>query len=52
MSKVQIPGPVIFDSQIKMHTGNETKNVSLSQEFKNHLEGEHRQNGALLPDDS
>ena len=47
MSKVQIPGPVIFDSQIKMHTGTENKDVSLSQEFKNHLEGEHRQNGAI-----
>ena len=47
MSKVQIPGPVIFDSQIKMHTGTEEKDVSLSQEFKNHLEGEHRQNGAI-----
>ena len=26
MSKVQIPGSVIFDSQIKMHTGTE-KNI-------------------------
>ena len=30
-----------------MHTGTEDKDVSLSQEFKNHLEEEHRQNGAI-----
>ena len=30
MSKVQLPGSVIFDSQIKMHTGTENKDVSLS----------------------
>ena len=30
-----------------MHTGTEDKDVSLSQEFKNHLEGEHRQNVAI-----
>ena len=28
MSKVQLPGLVRFDSQIKIHTGNEKKNVS------------------------
>ena len=38
MSKVQLPGSVRFDSQIKMHTGNENKDLSLSQKFKNHLE--------------
>ena len=38
MSKVQLPGSFIFDSQIKIHTGNENKDVSLAQEFKNHLE--------------
>ena len=30
-----------------MHTGTENKDLSLSQELKNHLEGEHRQNGAI-----
>ena len=30
-----------------MHTGTETKGVSLSQEFKDHLEGGHRQNGVI-----
>ena len=29
MSKVQLPGSVRFDSQIKMHTGTENKDVSL-----------------------
>ena len=45
MSKVQLPGSVIFDSQIKMHTGTKNKDVSLANEFKDHLEGEHRKNG-------
>ena len=47
MSKVQLPGSVRFDSHIKMHTGTEDKDVSLAQEFKNHPEEEHRQNGAI-----
>ena len=47
MSKVQLPGSVRFDSQIKMHTGTEKKYVSLAKEFKDHLEGEHRQNGVI-----
>ena len=47
MSKVQLPGSVRFDSQIKMHTGTEKKYVSLAQELKYHLEKEHRQNGAI-----
>ena len=47
MSRVKIPGSVKFDSQIKIHTGTENKDVSLAKEFKNHLEGGHRQNGAI-----
>ena len=47
MSKIQLPGSVRFDSQIKIHTGTENKDVSLAKEFKDHLEGEHRQNGAI-----
>ena len=31
MSKVQLPRSVIFDSQIKMHTGTENKDVSLAK---------------------
>ena len=38
MSKVQLHGSVIFDAQIKMHTGTENKYISLAREFKNHLE--------------
>ena len=30
-----------------MHTGTENKDVSLASEFKDHLESEHRQNGAI-----
>ena len=47
MSKVQLPGSVRFDSQIKMHTGTEKKYISLAREFKDHLEGEHRKNGVI-----
>ena len=38
MSKVQLPGSIRFDSQIKVHTGTEKKDVSLAREFKDHLE--------------
>ena len=38
MFKVQLPGSVRFDSQIKMHTVSENKDVSLAHEFKNYLE--------------
>ena len=47
MSKVQLPGSSRFDSQIKINTGTENKDVSLAQELQNHLEEEHRQNGAI-----
>ena len=42
MSKVQLPGSVRFDSNIKMHTGTENKDVSLAQKFKYNQEEEHR----------
>ena len=47
MSKVQLPRSIRFDSQIKMHTVTENKDVSLAKEFKDHLEGEHRKNGFI-----
>ena len=47
MSKVQRPGSVRFDSQIETYTGTENKDVRLAKEFKDHLEGEHRQNGVI-----
>ena len=37
MSKVQLPGSIIFDSQIKIRIGTEKKDVSLAREFKDHL---------------
>ena len=30
-----------------MHTGTENRGVSFAEKFKDHLEGEHRQNGAI-----
>ena len=47
ISKVQLPGSIIFDSKIKIHTGTEKKDVSLAKEFKDHQEGEHRKNGVI-----
>ena len=47
MSKVQLPGSVRFDPHIKMHTGNENKDLSLTQKLKESLEEKHRHNGAI-----
>ena len=47
MSNVQLTGSVIFDSQIKINTGTKNEYVSLAKEFRDHLEKEHRQNGAI-----
>ena len=47
MSKLQLHGPIRFDSQIKIHTGTEKKDVSLARELKDNLEGEHRKNGVI-----
>ena len=47
ISKVQLRGSIRFDSLIKMHTGTENKYVSLAKEFKDDLEVEHRQHGAI-----
>ena len=47
MSNVQLTRSVIFDSQNKMYTGTKNEYVSLAKEFKDHLEKEHRQNGAI-----
>ena len=47
ISKVQLPGSIRFDSQIKIHTGTEKKYVSLAREFKNNLEVEQRKNGVI-----
>ena len=47
ISMLQLPGSVRFDSQINIHTGAENKDVSLAKEFKDHIEGEHHQNGVI-----
>ena len=39
MSKVQLTGSARFDSQIKIHTGTENKDLSLAKQFKDHMEG-------------
>ena len=39
MYNVQLPGSKIFDSQMKMHTGN--KNDDVSFKFQQHLTKEH-----------
>ena len=47
VSNVQLPGSFRFDSRIKMHTGTEKEDLSLANEFKDHLGKDHRQNGAI-----
>ena len=47
MSKVQLSRSFRFYSQIKIHTVTENKDAILDKEFKDHLEGEHRQNGVI-----
>ena len=47
MYKVQLLGSVRFDSQIKIHTGTENKDVSLAKYYKDNLEDEHLQNGTI-----
>ena len=37
MSTVQLPGLNRFDSQMQMHTGAQKYDVSLADEFKDHL---------------
>ena len=44
MSTVQLPGSNIFYSRIQMHTGNQNNDVSLAQEFQQHLTKENRKN--------
>ena len=47
MSTVQLPGSIIFDSQIQMHTGTQKYDVSLAKEFQEHLKKEHHKDGAI-----
>ena len=47
MSTVQLPGSSIFDSQLKMHTGNQKYDVILAKEFQHHLTKEQSKNGVF-----
>ena len=47
MSTVQLPGSIIFDSQIQMHTGTQKDNVSVAKEFQEHLTKKHRKDGVI-----
>ena len=47
MSAVQLPGSIIFDSQIQMHTGTQKYDVSLAKEFQEHLKKKHRKDGVI-----
>ena len=47
VSTVQIPGPIIFDSHIQMHTGTKKENVSLAKEFQKHLKKKQRKYGVI-----
>ena len=47
MYTVQLPGSIIFDSYIQMHTGTEKYDVSLDKEFQDHLTKDNRKDGAI-----
>ena len=47
MSAVQLPGSIIFDSQIQMHTGTQKYDVSLAKELQKHLTEKHRKDGGI-----
>ena len=47
MSTVQLHGSKIFDSQIKIHTGNQKYDVSLARKFQQHLTNNYRKYGAI-----
>ena len=44
ISTVQLHGSNTFDSQMRMHTGNQKYDVSSVKEFQHHLIQEHRKN--------
>ena len=52
MSNVQLLGSVRFYSQIKIHTGTEKEDASLTKELKDHLEKEHFQKGIIYQGES
>ena len=47
MSTVKLPGEESYDTQMVMHTGNRTYDVSLDREFQKHLSNAARKNGLI-----
>ena len=47
MPKVELPGSVIFYSQIQMHNGTKKYDASLAKEFREHLTKNHRKDGVV-----
>ena len=47
MSTVQLPGPNIFNSHMKMHTGTKKYDVSLAQEFQHFLTKKNHKDGVI-----
>ena len=47
MSTVKLPGSNIFDSHMQIHIVNQKYDVSLANEFQNHLTKEHHKNGVF-----
>ena len=47
MSTVQLPGSIISDSHIQMHTGTKNEDISLAKEFQEHLTKKHRKDGGI-----
>ena len=47
ISTVRLPGSIIFDSQIQIHTGTKKEDVSLAKEFQEHLKKKHRKYGVI-----
>ena len=47
MSTVKLPGEESYDTQMVMHTGNRTYDVSLDREFQKHLSNAERKKGII-----
>ena len=47
ISTVQLPGENIYDTQVVMHTGTHTYDVSFSREFQKHLSSEAHKHGVI-----
>ena len=47
MSTFQLPGSIIFGSQIQMHTGTEKYDVSLAKDSQQHLTKNHLKDGFI-----